>query len=615
MVNRAMLAAAAFLAASLALIGFSASPQGTVVGQVIDADTGQVMPCTVSIQNDLHAAPSENRDLSGRIYSTGRFEEQVPAGETTTITVSRGFDYQAERRQVNLHSGERLQLTFPLRRQADLRRRGWYGGDNHVHMIHGPGKPAYALDFPYVALVARAAGLDYMSIAQNWNLPPSEITPDHLSELCQRASTPDFILTWNMEEPKNYWHGDVSHCLGHGWFLGVQGDTPGGRDAIHLLFRMSAGDEEREKTPTPNFESQALIHALKGAVAYTHPCRWWWGTWGGKGEYPLEVGKFVSNLAQELPYDTVVGPTYDAIDILMQAWDHENYQDAQRLWFMLLDKGYRIAGTASTDASFDRQESALPGIVRTYTLVDGPPSIAAIAQSMKSGRNFVTSGPLLLLEIGGHSVGDIIPVLQPSEFRVNLNAYPSGGIAEERLTRVELLRNGAVIKGFDVSSGEAKFAAEFTIREEGTAWYIARCFGSNDLQLAITNPIYFEGKDYVSPHPVLARVTGIVTDRTTGKRLEGECEIVRMVGPTPFLISKPRFQGGRFTLEVPGTARVRVLVPGYQPMAKSVFMDYAPLLRMTLNLREAELTDWRTYEEIEHLLRNVTLDFPLSRVH
>ena len=48
-----------------------------------------------------------------------------------------------------------------------------------------------------------------------------------------------------------------------------------------------------------------------------HPARWWRGKWGGQGIYPVEENKFVSNMAAELPFDTVCGPTYDAIDILM----------------------------------------------------------------------------------------------------------------------------------------------------------------------------------------------------------------------------------------------------------------------------------------------------------
>ncbi|MGH9397259.1 MAG: CehA/McbA family metallohydrolase [Terriglobia bacterium] len=574
---------------------------------VLDASTGLTIPCTVAIRASNNSIVIENPDFAGGFRSSGQFEKAVPPGETT-ITISRGFDYVAVQQKLELSPGQRVQLTFRLHRQTGLRRLGWYGGDSHIHMIHGAGK--ILVDFPAVALAGRAAGLDYMSIAQDWNLPAAQITPAHLTSLCNSLSTPDFIFAWNMEAPKSYWRGDVTRCLGHCWELGMRGYTPKGQDAIQELFRMSAHDYESEKTPTPNFESQALIHALGGIVAYTHPCRWWWGDWGGEGIYPKEAGKFISNLAQELPYDTVVGPTYDTMDILMQSWDQEADQEAQRLWFLLLNKGYRIPGTASTDSTFNNPDSALPGIVRVYTRVEGTPSIAAIAQAMKAGRNFVTSGPLLLLKIGGHPVGDVIHVSQPSSFQVRIRAWPSGMVGE-RLTKVELIRNGESVKLFPVSGGRKEFKAEFTVHEAGSAWYIARCFGSNDLQVAISDPIYFEGRGYKPPQPTLAHVTGTVTDRATGKPLDGKLEVVRMVGLQPSQLSTQEFTGGRFTLDVPGTARLRIQAPGYAPLMKSVFMDYPPLLRMTLNMREAEITDWRTFEEIKYLLGSVRLNFQL----
>ncbi len=382
----------ALLCLAGASLGRGASPHATIVGRVLDAESGQVIPCTVIIRNRDQSVDVDDSDFSGRFYSTGQFEKEVAAG-ATTMAVGRGFDYVAERRQLDLHAGERVQLTFRLAHQANLRRLGWYCGDNHVHMFHGPVQGESSVDFPFVARVARAVGLDYLSIAQHWNVPPSETTPARLGELCKAASTGDFILTWNMEGPKNYWRGDVTHCAGHCWFVGMRGDTPEGHNVIEELTQMSAHDYESEKAPTPNFESHALIHALGGTIAYTHPCRWGWGRWGGEGIYPAEEGKFVSNLAQELPYDTVVGPTYDTLDILMQSWDRNNYPDAQRLWFMLLNKGYRIAGTASTDASFDRGEDAVPGIVRVYTREDGPPSIAAVAHAMKAGQKLRDQRP------------------------------------------------------------------------------------------------------------------------------------------------------------------------------------------------------------------------------
>jgi hypothetical protein len=250
-------------------------------------------------------------------------------------------------------------------------------------------------------------------------------------------------------------------------------------------------------------------------------------------------------------------------------------------------------------------------LARVYTKLQGPPSIDAIADAIKAGKNFVTTGPLLLIDIGGHSVGDVIHLSQPSDFSVRLSAWPSG-VVGEHLSKVELIRNGETVKQFAFDDEKKEFTAEFSIHETGTAWYIARCFGSNDLQVAITNPIYFEDRNLKSPQPSQAHVTGVVTD-AAGKPLSGECDIIRMVGLTPVRLSRHQFQGGRFTLDVPGTARLRVEAPGYKPMMKSVFVDYAPLLRMTLNLREAELTNWRTFDEIKSLLRDVRLEFSLAR--
>ena len=575
---------------------------------VRDEETKDQIPCTVTIRASTGSVILENPSFRGGFRSNGRFEKVVPPGETT-VTISRGFDYVAEERKIDLQPGQQVDLSLGLRRRANLRQAGWYCGDNHDHMKHDYAGSKVLIDFAYVALTARAVGLDYMSIAQMWNL--SLATPKRLTAACEKVSKGDMILTWNMEMPKNYWRGDVSHCLGHAWTLAMRGYTPDGRDAIQELFAMSAHDYESEKTPAPNFESQALIHGLGGLSAYTHPCRWWRGKWGGEGIYPVEVEKFVSNLAQELPYDTIVGPTYDTMDIMMQPGEKVPNEQAEGLWFTLLNKGYHIPGTGSSDAAFDNIGGGVPGRVRVYTRLDGPLSIGRIAKAMKAGRNFVTSGPLLLLEIGENKIGDVVPVSQPLRQEGKVRAWASGAIGEY-LTKVEIVRNGEIIKTYPIDSRKTDFEATFEVLESKTAWYIARCWGSTAKQVAITNPIYFEGSDYKPPEPTPAHVTGIVTD-SSGRPLDGECDVIRMVGLKAVLVSKHQFSNGGFSLDVPGTARLRVRVRGYTPMMKSVFMDYQPLLQMTLNLREAEVTDWRTFEEIKELLKSVHLEFQLVR--
>jgi hypothetical protein len=575
--------------------------------KVVDAETRQVIPCTVTIRTSKGEILAGHASFAGGFRSLGQFEKEVPPGETTLV-VSRGFDDIAVERKLNLAPGERQELTLELKRRAGLRGQGWVCGDSHDHMIHG--EKQVTVDFAYVAMAGRAAGLDYMSLAQEWNL--ASPTPAKLQEVCDKVSTEEFKLTWNMEAPKNYWRGDVSHCLGHGWTLAMQGYTPDGRDAIAELRKLSAHDYETEKTPAPNFESHALIHSLGGIVSYTHPAREWRGRWGGEGGFPVEENKFVSNLAQELPFDTVVGPTYDTLDILMRTEEKEVNQKAQQLWFMLLNHGYRIAATASTDSCFDRPGGGDPGRVRVYTHVGNNSGLSEIAEAMRRGRNFVSSGPLLLFTIDQYQIGDVIPIRSPRKLLAHLSAW-AGGELGERLSRLELIRNGEVLRTFDVPEGRTQASIDVELEEKDTAWYIARCWGSSEHQVAITNPIYFQGPSYKPPAPAQAQVTGIVKDRQTGAPLEGNCEVLERVGLTPVTKSRQPFGNGSFSISVPGTARIRVNVIGYISEERSIFVDHTPLLNFILGLHSEQLIDWRTFEEVKALLADVRFEFALSR--
>jgi len=578
-----------------------------ISAKVLDAETRKVIPCTVAIRTSKGEILTGHPSFAGGFRSLGQFEKAVPPGETT-LTVSRGFDDIAVEQKLEMAPGERKELTLELKRRAGLRRQGWVCGDNHDHMIHG--EKEVTVDFDYVAMAGSAAGLDYMSLAQEWNL--TSPTPRKLEEVCDKVSNRDFKLTWNMEAPKNYWRGDVSHCLGHGWTLAMQGYTVDGRDAIAELRKLSAHDYETAKTPTPNFESHALIHSMGGIVSYTHPTREWWGKWGGKGGYPVEENKFISNLAQELPFDTLVGPTYDTLDVLMRTEEKEVNQKAQKLWFMLLNHGYRIAATASTDSCFDRPGGGDPGRVRVYTRVEEPSGLSEIAGAMKRGRNFVSSGPLILFTIDQYQIGDVIPIESPQKLLAHLSAW-AGGELGERLTKLELIRNGEVLRSFDVAEGQTAARIDVELHEKDTAWYVARCWGSSERRVAITNPIYFQGSNYQAPAPVQAQVTGIVKDRETGAPLEGNYEVFERVGLTPVTKSRRHFRNGPFGISVPGTARIRVNAEGYIPEERSIFVDHAPLLNFILGLHSEQLIDWTTFEKVKTLLADVRFEFALTR--
>ena len=175
-----------------------------------------------------------------------------------------------------------------------------------------------------------------------------------------------------------------------------------------------------------------------------------------------------------------------------------------------------------------------------------------------------------------------------------------------------MIRNGVVVRAWEVPAVEGEFTAAEEIVEGGTAWYVARCFGDADTEIAITNPIYFEGPEYRAPAAAMARVSGTVVNER-GTPLEGTMEIIRMDGRTAVKTGEFPITAGRVEATVSPTARLRAVVPGYAPELKSDFMDYPPLLNGMLNMTAEQLSDWGTFEGIRRTLGSVRIDFRLQR--
>src|SRR5262249_54471227 len=213
-----------------------ATAQPAILSGVIkDAATGLPSPCTVAITDANGKIVTERESFHAGFRCFGQFSKQLPPGRTQ-LRITRGFETKAVQRELNLAAGEESKFEVTLERVVDLRKRGWYSGDSHVHMLHG--EKTVPVDFDFVALTARAQDLQYMSLAQNWIL--DDPTPEALTSEMSARSRPDCWLRWNLEAPKNYYKGDAGRCLGHCWNLGLQGRTKEGRDVIRELLNASA---------------------------------------------------------------------------------------------------------------------------------------------------------------------------------------------------------------------------------------------------------------------------------------------------------------------------------------------------------------------------------------
>lgn len=588
---------------------FATGAQEAVLhGIITDAITAAPTPATVNITDANGKLVIENASFRSGFRCAGEFTSHLPPGRTH-IRVTRGFETQSVDQELDLKSGSQTDITFRLQRIVDLRQRGWYSGDSHVHMLHG--ERTLPVTFDFVAATARAEDLQYLSLAQAWEIDYP--TPEALEAELRPRSTPDCFLTWNLEAPKNYYQGDAGRCLGHCWNLGMRGRTAEGKDVIRLLLDASAWDYESEKPTYANFESHRLIHEQGGAVFYTHPARWWTGPWGGQGGYPKVDRMRVSNMAVELPLDTVLGPTFDGLDVITGSGELEANDKAFQLWAMLLNHGYRLAATGSSDACFDRPGGAIPGVPRTYTFVPDGFSLSKVTHATAAGNTFVTTGPLLIATVDGLPPGSSLKTGRKNH-DLSIQAWASGETSEG-LAKLEILRNGLPFKEWVFSNRPSAIRTNLAFQELQSSWYCLRLSGAGThRKRAITSAFYFGDGSYRSPSAVRAQVHASLLDPRSGQKLAGSVTEVDYDGTLAHNRKRHSLRTGEAHLTVPGTVRLRAEVAGYAPMTLSPVLDNPQLVDFITRLSVSDLLDWSTFEQIRDQLSRVELVFRLQKI-
>jgi hypothetical protein len=579
---------------------------GTLRGTVLDALSGKPVPGNVTIVDATgHTVIADESFQPGFRYD-GQFVRRLPAGKTR-VRVWRGFETRALERVLEIPAGGEVTAEFRLERVVDLRARGWFAGDSHVHMIHG--ENTIPVSFDAVALAARAEDLQYLSLAQAWTLP--DPTPERLAGELAARSRPDCALTWNLEAPKNYYRGDAGRCLGHCWMLGTRGRLPGGGNVIELLLAASAHDYESDKPSFANFESHRLIHDQGGAVFYTHPVRWWTGSWGGQGGYPKRDNMRISNLAVELPLDTLIGPTFDGVDVITGSGELQADRVAFEVWCLLLNHGYRVAATASSDACFDRPGGATPGVARTYTFLGRGFSWPAVTRATAQGRTFATTGPLLLVSVAGQPPGATFPADGRAR-ELEIEGWPAGTDGGG-LTRMEILRDGRPVQTNLFSPPIRHLKTAFRVADTDSAWYCVRLLGGDaQRQRAISGAFFFDAKPHQPPKPVPARIHVALVDAQTGQPLSGSVTEVICRATLPRAGARHAIAGGAGEVTVPAQARLRAEAKGYQPLTLSPFLDHPALCDFITQLGAEDLAKWETFERVRDLLANVPLTFRME---
>lgn len=570
----------------------AAAESGHLQVRVFDADSGNKLPARLMIRASDGTNPGDRLDASAErwphieahgFFVDGETTVELPAGKTS-ITAAHGLEYKADSREVEIQPGKKLTVELRLKRVVDLRKLGWVSGDLHVHMIHGENQRETSYDD--VALTCAANGLDFVAVGQEY-VGAGTLDLQGYKAKCRAASTPTFTMFLGAERPKN--------ILGHQVLLGCE-------------------DPFTISEEPPYFKSAHAAHRQGGISVYVHPIRYFPGKQYG-GEWLDFPG---NNLARELIYDAYVGPSFDGLSVLS---DEPAHADAHQLWFNLLNRGFFVPVFADSDACFDRPTLGLkaPGFWSTYFHIGDKTSVTqeALCEAVRQGRTMATTGPLLHFQIDDQLSGATLPP-DGSEREVTIAAhYPQHAFSLQQvdaktkqavgIAKIELLRNGKVIKQWEPKSTQAE--VRHTIQEREACWYAVRVVGTDERwQVALASPIYFADQPVSTKRqPRESVVRGRIYDFHSGDERAGTVEIRRNA------VVLQRFEAeGQFEVQLPLDAEITVQAEGERAITKNLLLDYGPVHRFLWQLESRDLGKPETLDRFEFLTRTVDLEFPVG---
>jgi len=400
--------------------------------------------------------------LSRHLFHTrGRYEAEAPPGPFR-IEVTKGFEYAVARQDIEVKAGQITPVTVTLTRLVNLKAKGWYSGSNHVHMnyagnLHNtPGN---------MMMMAAAEDMDMSSLQiankDNRVLDYQHYTPGQDQH---PVSTRTRVMHVGQEyRPPFYGHISLFNLTSHLISPFVTGYEGTGVESLY----------------PSNTDIFRYAKEQGGIGAYVHP-------YYGDAD-PLETGL---GTAKTFPVDVALGAVS-----YHELWSQSAGNAPLEVWYKLLNNGFRVPVTGGEDSISSLHRVELVGSVRGYFhLGTAPLTWVAWMKAMLAGRGFVTNGPLIEFTANGKVMSGEEIALPAAGGTVSFQATVT---SLAPIARVELVSNGQVVHGVDVTAGQQTVSFAHTLRVSSSSWYSLRAVGAADTfpventrPLAVTNPIY-----------------------------------------------------------------------------------------------------------------------------
>ena len=386
-------------------------------------------------QFEGHGTGRFSTNLPGRLRGDywcvpGPFEMALPHGEWE-IAIRRGLEHLPLFDTITLKPGETAERTYRPRRWVDMRKLGWFSGDDHVHF----------------RLLSDEDAQRLMTWVQAEDL--------YLANVVEMG---DINRTWFRQRGFGREHRVVSahHVLSPG----QECPRTGARFRLGHVLAMNTTSLVR------NLDRYYLydwmfdrVHRQGGLTGYAHVYR----------TYP----QLHRDMSINVPKNKV-----DFLELMQVGILGTN------LYYEFLDLGFKLTAAAGSDVPF----AGTVGEVRMYAYAPEAGDGEAWFEAVRRGRTFVTNGPMLELEVGGAMPGDELRVKRGQKVRISARAWGHPG--RSRPSWLEIVRHGQVIRRIRPSHPQNhELRLSFELEGENGYWIAARAEGADGSE-AHTTPVY-----------------------------------------------------------------------------------------------------------------------------
>ena len=467
------------------------SNSGTIRIVVRDQSSGQLTPCRINVigsdgnfyhPDDNHLKPywfsgewpkekakgnrkdkAPYRYLGRFFYSNGVAVVRVPAGEVR-VQISKGFEFAPQTQKSVIAAGKTNEITIAMKRTSPMADEKYFGGDPHLHLER-----------------------------------TSERDDENIFDLLE-AEDLWYGTPLGYNEPAGPYSG-VMEKLDYPQFRGVGAASIRSRGNVTIL----SGQEYRSAQygHLNLFLRDRLV--LEGQNLNAND----WPVYGLVGSETLSQGGYAihahGGYALEIYADAALG-SVSGVELL-QFGVYRGIGLAD--WYHMLNSGYRFPCVGASDYPACR----FFGDCRTYIWSDetktseptdstenktpSSPDFRQWFRAAADGRSFVTTGPLLLLEVDGKRPGETImrgdrqSLETTARIRVRCEVTP--------VKNLDLIVNGQTVKSFEIPSSLQKgewFKVEHKLELKESSWIAARAWsttpgGQPDAE-SHTNPVFVD---------------------------------------------------------------------------------------------------------------------------